>query len=81
VVVIGHYTYRGQRDMGCSSCSTGNGLPAGCKNNGACGTYGCNKLDVFDWLSGVPLADGQKAFDVVEVRFKNSRWMFLRAMM
>ena len=64
--------------MGCSSCSSGNGLPAGCKNNGACGTYGCNKLDVFDWLSGVPLADGQKAFDVVEVRFKNSRKAFYR---
>lgn len=64
--------------MGCSSCSTGNGLPAGCKNNGACGTYGCNKLDVFDWLSGVPLPDGQKAFDVVEVRFKNSRKAFYR---
>lgn len=64
--------------MGCSSCSTKNGLPGGCKNNGACGTYGCNKLDVFDWLAGVPLADGQKAFDIAEVRFKNSRKAFFR---
>lgn len=65
--------------MGCSSCSTGgNGLPGGCKNNGACGTYGCNKLEVFDWLAGMELPLGQKAFDIVEVRFKNSRKGFYR---
>lgn len=65
--------------MGCSSCSSGsNGLPGGCKNNGACGAYGCNKLDVFDWLAGMELPQGQKAFDIVEVRFKNSRKGFYR---
>jgi cell fate regulator YaaT (PSP1 superfamily) len=64
--------------MGCSSCSSNNGLPGGCKNNGACGTYGCNKLDVFDWLSGMEVPLGQKAFDIVEVRFKNSRKGFYR---
>lgn len=65
--------------MGCSSCSSGaNGLPGGCKNNGACGTYGCNKLDVFDWLAGMELPQGQKPFDIVEVRFKNSRKGFYR---
>jgi cell fate regulator YaaT (PSP1 superfamily) len=65
--------------MGCSSCgSKDNGLPTGCKNNGACGTYGCNKLDVFDWLAGMELPLGQKAFDIVEVRFKNSRKAFYR---
>jgi cell fate regulator YaaT (PSP1 superfamily) len=64
--------------MGCSSCSSNNGLPGGCKNNGACGTYGCNKLDVFDWLAGMDLPEGQKPFDIVEVRFKNSRKNFYR---
>lgn len=64
--------------MGCSSCSTNNGLPGGCKNNGACGTYGCNKLEVFDWLAGMQLPEGQKPFDVAEVRFKNSRKAFYR---
>lgn len=65
--------------MGCSSCSSGaNGLPGGCKNNGACGTYGCNKLEVFDWLAGMELPQGQKPFDIVEVRFKNSRKGFFR---
>lgn len=64
--------------MGCKSCSTNGGLPGGCKNNGACGTYGCNKLDVFDWLAGMELPLGQKPFDIVEVRFKNSRKGFFR---
>jgi cell fate regulator YaaT (PSP1 superfamily) len=64
--------------MGCGSCSSGkgcgsNGLPAGCRNNGACGTGGCNKLNVFDWLAGMELPQGQKLYDIVEVRFKNGR--------
>ncbi|MEB8346340.1 regulatory iron-sulfur-containing complex subunit RicT [Flavobacteriaceae bacterium KMM 6898] len=65
--------------MGCSSCSTGkDGQPRGCKNNGTCGTDGCNKLTVFDWLSNMSLPNGQKPFDCVEVRFKNSRKEFFR---
>ncbi len=65
--------------MGCSSCSTGkDGQPRGCKNNGTCGTDGCNKLTVFDWLSNMALPNGEKAFDCVEVRFKNSRKEFFR---
>ena len=60
--------------MGCSSCSTGkDGQPRGCKNNGTCGTDGCNKLTVFDWLSNMSLPNGHEPFDCVEVRFKNSR--------
>lgn len=64
--------------MGCSSCSNSGGLPNGCKNNGACGVSGCNKLDVFDWLAGMELPVGQKPYDVVEVRFKNGRKSFYR---
>lgn len=63
--------------MGCTSCSSG-GLPAGCKNNGACGVSGCNKLEVFDWLAGMELPNGQRPFDIIEVRFKNSRKAFYR---
>jgi cell fate regulator YaaT (PSP1 superfamily) len=66
--------------MGCSGCSTGrgcsttdDGLPKGCKNNGSCGTGGCNKLSVFDWLANMELPNGLKRFNIVEVRFKNSR--------
>ncbi|NNG09297.1 MAG: hypothetical protein HKM92_03940 [Arenibacter sp.] len=65
--------------MGCSSCSTAkDGQPKGCKNNGTCGTDGCNKLTVFDWLSNMSLPNGEKPFDCVEVRFKNSRKEFFR---
>lgn len=65
--------------MGCSSCSNDkDGQPRGCKNNGTCGTDGCNKLTVFDWLSNMSLPNGQTPFDCVEVRFKNSRKEFFR---
>ncbi len=65
--------------MGCSSCSTADGgQPRGCRNNGTCATDGCNKLTVFDWLSNMSLPAGQEAFDVVEVRFKNSRKEYFR---
>src|SRR5690554_4473911 len=64
--------------MGCTSCSTGNGQPKGCKNNGTCGTDGCNKLTVFDWLANMTLPDGAEPFDCVEVRFKNGRKLFFK---
>lgn len=67
--------------MRCSSgCGTEKGgIPAGCNNNGSCGTSdGCNKLSVFDWLGNMDLPQGQQACNVVEVRFKNSRKEFYR---
>ena len=67
------------QNMGCNSCSTGKeGQPQGCRNNGTCGTDGCNKLTVFDWLSNMALPNGQNPFECVEVRFKNSRKHFFR---
>ncbi|TDS14897.1 PSP1 domain-containing protein [Sphingobacterium paludis] len=36
-------------------------------------TSGCNKLDVYDWLSDMDLPSNYKPFDIVEVRFKGSR--------
>ncbi|MGN0003097.1 MAG: stage 0 sporulation family protein [Sphingobacterium composti] len=68
--------------MGCGSCSSGGGcgtssklgtVPAGCNNNGTCMTSGCNKLDVYDWLSDMDLPSNYKPFNIVEVRFKGSR--------
>lgn len=59
--------------MSCSSCGSGGKAPGGCKNQGTCGTDGCNKLTVFDWLSNMELPHGQEPFNYVEVRFKNSR--------
>ncbi len=58
--------------MGCGNCSSGGcgTTPKGCKNNGNCGTSGCNKLEVFDWLAGMNRSAGDQ---YVEVRFKNTR--------
>ncbi len=63
--------------MACACGSVKNGKVAGCKNNGACGTGGCNKMNVFDWLSNmdIPVVD---RFNIVEVRFKNGRKDFYR---
>lgn len=59
--------------MACASCSTKEGSPKGCKNNGTCGTDSCNKLTVFDWLSNMTLPSGETPFNWVEVRYKNGR--------
>jgi cell fate regulator YaaT (PSP1 superfamily) len=64
--------------MGCSNCSSGGGSPRGCKNNGTCSSGGCYKLEVFDWLANIELPEGQSSYDIVEVRFKNSRKSFYR---
>ena len=60
--------------MGCSSCSSNSsGVPGGCKNNGTCGTDGCNKLTVFDWLSNMETVNEKGRSTLMEVRFKNGR--------
>lgn len=65
--------------MSCNTCSTSsNGVPLGCKSNGACASGSCDKLTVFDWLSNMTLPNGQEKFDVVEVRFKNGRKLFYK---
>ena len=67
--------------MACSSCGTKSGgscSPAGCKGNGTCGTDGCNALNVYDWFKDMDLPEGQKPFNIVEVRFKGSRKEFFR---
>lgn len=63
--------------MACENCSN-NGVPNGCRNNGTCSTGGCSKLAVYDWLADVELPNGQSTYDIVEVRFKNSRKGFYR---
>lgn len=64
--------------MGCASCSSGGGTPRGCKNNGTCSSGGCNKLEVYDWLANMALPAGHVPYDILEVRFKNSRKGFYR---
>lgn len=66
--------------MGCTGCAGGNdsGMPRGCRNNGTCGTDGCNKLTVTNWLSNMKLPANVKPFSAVEVRFKNGRKEFFQ---
>ena len=65
--------------MGCDSCSTGNGQPTGCKSNGTCGTSGCNRMNVHDWLANLPFSDPESSCRVIEVTFnQGSRKDFYR---
>lgn len=66
--------------MGCGSCGTASGgKPSGCKSNGGCSTGGCNRLNVYDWLNDLPLHDGAKPYQIIEVSFnKGSRKEFFR---
>jgi cell fate regulator YaaT (PSP1 superfamily) len=63
--------------MGCSCGTAKGGKTAGCNNNGACETGGCNKMNVFDWLSNMDMPSADK-FKIVEIRFKNGRKDFYR---
>jgi cell fate regulator YaaT (PSP1 superfamily) len=63
--------------MGCSCGTAKGGKVSGCNNNGACSTGGCNKMNVFDWLSNMDVPAEDK-FNIVEVRFKNGRKDFYR---
>jgi len=67
--------------MSCASCASKSGdnqTPRGCRNNGTCSSGGCNKLEVYDWLANITLPSNQTPYDIVEVRFKNSRKTFYR---
>jgi len=63
--------------MACACGTKTDGKVSGCNNNGACGTGGCNKMNVFDWLSNMDMPV-ENRFAVVEVRFKNGRKDFYR---
>ena len=65
--------------MSCSGCSSDtNTIPKGCQNNGTCSSGGCDKLEVYDWLSNMTLPGFQKEFDHFEIRFKNGRKAFFK---
>ena len=64
--------------MSCNSCSSSNGTPAGCKNNGTCGTDGCNKLTVFNWLENMEPVGNEDELNIFEVRFKNGRKQYYK---
>jgi len=66
--------------MSCGSCGTAKGgKPNGCKSNGGCSTGGCNRMNTYDWLRNLPVADMDSQCQVVEVSFnKGTRKDFFR---
>jgi cell fate regulator YaaT (PSP1 superfamily) len=67
--------------MGCGSCGTksADGKPTGCQSNGGCSSGGCNRLNVFNWLSDIHISDFGKPFPIIEVSFnQGSRKEFFR---
>jgi len=62
--------------MSCSGCSTNDGVPGGCKQNGACTLNGCDKLTVFDWLTPIGDVADKSGSSTVEVAFQNGRKEF-----
>ncbi len=66
--------------MGCSNCGVAtNGKPSGCKSNGGCSTGGCNRMNTYDWLHNLPIADLESSCKVIEVSFnKGTRKDFFR---
>lgn len=66
--------------MGCATCAKNKKSQSGvsgCKNNGTCGTSGCNKMNVFDWLGNMDTPPAER-FEIVEIRFRNGRKEFYR---
>lgn len=50
--------------MGCGSCGTG-----GCGKSGGCSSGSCNRMNVYNWLADVPLADADDYCKIIEVSF------------
>ena len=65
--------------MGCSNCGTADGKPGGCQSHGSCGSGSCNRMNVYDWLSNLPIHDPATECRVMEVSFSHgSRKDFFR---
>ncbi len=66
--------------MGCSNCGTASdGKPGGCQSHGSCGTGSCNRMNVYDWLSNLPIHDPATECRVMEISFsQGSRKDFYR---
>jgi len=66
--------------MGCTNCSTSSdssNVSGGCKSSGSCTSSGCDKLNVYSWLTGMEPARYNN-FDIVEIKFKSTRKEFFK---
>jgi len=59
--------------MGCTGCAVkklGSDSPAGCNNNGSCGTGGCNRMNTYNWLADLPIGFNEND-NLYEITFNN----------
>lgn len=60
--------------MGCTGCAAKklgkNDTPAGCNNNGSCGTGGCNRMNTYNWLANLPIGFNEND-NLYEITFNN----------
>src|ERR1700712_214017 len=57
--------------MGCTTCTTPkDGVVTGCQSKGGCTSGGCNRMNVMDWFTDIPISFNEN-FNIVEVSFKN----------
>lgn len=64
--------------MGCTDCGSGDDKSHGCSGGGNCNSGESNKFEVYDWLGNITLPNNQAPYDILEIRFKNSRKGFYR---
>ena len=56
--------------MGCTTCTTPkDGIVTGCQSKGGCTSGGCNRMNVMDWFTDIPISFNEN-FNIVEVSFK-----------
>ena len=61
--------------MACSNCGSGGGVPKGCQSNGSCGTGGCGKLSVYDWLSNMESGLKKQEITSADVEYEKTTKM------
>ncbi|MDB5283174.1 MAG: hypothetical protein JWO06_2249 [Bacteroidota bacterium] len=56
--------------MGCTTCTTPkDGVVTGCQSKGGCTSGGCNRMNVMDWFTDIPISFNEN-FNIVEISFK-----------
>ena len=45
------------------------GKPNGCQSNGGCSSGGCNRMNAYDWLRNLPIADMDSTCKVISESF------------
>ena len=55
------------------SCTIDKGTPSAHKNNVPCLTGEYSQLNVYDWLTNIPMPSNYQPFNIIEIKFKGAR--------